>query len=97
MIQDIELIGVGKNLIEKLMKNLEYDEVLCLACNHENVKKIIDFFKIIGIQNIDELLLNRYYIFLKDSDSIINKFDNIDLVNIVLKINDSYEYIDEII
>lgn len=39
MIQDIELIGVGKNLIEKLMKNLEYDEVLCLACNHENVKK----------------------------------------------------------
>ena len=97
MIQDIELIGVGKNLIEKLMKNLEYDEVLCLACNHENVKKIIDFFKNIGIRNIDELLLNRYYIFLKDSDSIINKFDNIDLVNIVLKINDSYEYIDEII
>ena len=97
MIQDIELIGVGKDLIEKLMNNLEYDEVLCLACNHENVKKIIDYFKIIGIQNIDELLLNRYYIFLKDSDSIINKFDNIDLVNIVLKINDSYEYIDEII
>ena len=97
MIQDIELIGVGKDLIENLMNNLEYDEVLCLACNHENVKKIIDFFKIIGIQNIDELLLNRYYIFLKDSDSIINKFDNIDLVNIVLKINDSYEYIDEII
>lgn len=97
MIQDIELIGVEKDLIEKLMNNLEYDEVLCLACNHENVKKIIDFFKIIGIQNIDELLLNRHYIFLKDSDSIINKFDNIDLVNIVLKINDSYEYIDEII
>ena len=97
MIQDIELIGVGKNLIEKLMKNLEYDEVLCLACNHENVKKIIDFFKNIGIRNIDELLLNRYYIFLKDSDSIINTFNNIDLVNTILKINDSYEYIDEII
>ena len=96
MIQDIELIGVGKNLIEKLMKNLEYDEVLCLACNHENVKKIIDFFKNIGIRNIDELLLNRYYIFL-DSDNIISAFNNIDLVNTVLKINDSYEYIDEII
>ena len=67
MIQDIELIGVEKDLIEKLMKNLEYDEVLCLACNHENVKKIIDFFKNIGIRNIDELLLNRYNIFLKDS------------------------------
>lgn len=39
MIQDIELIGVEKDLIEKLMNNLEYDEVLCLACNHENVKK----------------------------------------------------------
>ena len=97
MIQEIELNGEGKNLIEKLMKNLEYDEVLCLACNHENVKKIIDFFKNIGIRNIDELLLNRYYIFLKDSDNIISAFNNIDLVNTVLKINDSYEYIDEII
>jgi hypothetical protein len=97
MIQDIELIGVEKDLIEKLMNNLEYDEVLCLACNHENVKKIIDFFKNIGIKNIDELLLNRYYIFLKDSDSIVSAFNNIDLVNTVLKINDSYDYIDEII
>ena len=61
------------------------------------VKKIIDFFKNIGIKNIDELLLNRYYIFLKDSDSIVSAFNNIDLVNTVLKINDSYDYIDEII
>ena len=52
MIQDIELIGVEKDLIEKIMNNLEYDEVLCLACNHENVKKIIDFF-------IDESRLRR--------------------------------------
>ena len=33
MIQDIELIGVEKDLIEKLMNNLEYDEVLCKKNN----------------------------------------------------------------
>ena len=30
-------------------------------------------------------------------NNIISAFNNIDLVNTVLKINDSYEYIDEII
>lgn len=97
MIQDIDLIGIDDNLIEKIKNNLEYDDVLSLACNYKKVKKNIEYFKMIGINNIDELLLNRHYIFLINNDKLVRTFNNYNLVDIASNINKDYTYIDEII
>ena len=97
MIENIKLIGVDDNTIEKMVNILGYDIVLNMACNHELVNKNIQLLKSVGINNIEQLLLNREYIFLKDNDFIKNCLSKYNLQPIVPLINEDYSVIDEII
>ena len=96
MIEDIELIGLNDDLLEEMKRVLSYDNLLNLACNYKNVKESIELLKSYGISNINELIINRHYIFLKGKDKIALKFSKFDIKNLVSLINQDYTVIDEL-
>ena len=62
--------------------------VFDFLCNKDNASKIIEYFKSIGIEKIDELLINKIEIFLVDYDSSIKSFNNYDISTLVQLINE---------
>lgn len=94
MIEYIALAGISDELRDKMIDNLGYDSVLNLACNYELVKNNISLFRQLGIEDIDNLLLNKDYVFLKDTREIFNKFTNFNLNEIINLINNDYDAID---
>lgn len=96
MIENIVLTGIRQELIDDMIERLGYNEVLNLACNYDKVKKNIEFFQTLGIQCVDDLLLNRDYIFLKSVDEIAKKFSKFNVPVIIDLINTDYTVIDEV-
>lgn len=96
MIDNIDLIGVEEETINEMMENLGYDGVLALACNYKLVKKNIELLKSFGIKNINELLINRDYIFLNDTEQLVKGFSKFNIPVLVDLINEDYNVIDEI-
>ena len=94
MIEYIALAGISDELRDKMIDNLGYDSVLNLACNYELVKNNISLFRQLGIEDVDNLLINKDYIFLKDTREIFNKFTNFNLNEIINLINNDYDAID---
>ena len=94
MIEYIALAGISDELRDKMIDNLGYDSVLNLACNYELVKNNISLFRQLGIEDVDNLLLNKDYVFLKDTREIFNKFTNFNLNEIINLINNDYDAID---
>ena len=96
MLEYIYLTGLNNELIEELTNTLEHNEILSLACNHERVKSNIELLKSFGIKNIDDLLLNRNYLFLKSTEEIAKKFSKFNIPVITELINTDYTVIDEV-
>ena len=96
MIQDIELIGVDKEVIDELIDKLDYSDVLNLACNYEIVKNNIDLLKSLGVKNIDDLLINRSSLFLEKSEKLRKKFSEFNIPVFVNLINMDYTVVDEL-
>ena len=96
MIDDIEIAGISEVLKEKMIEKLGYDTVLNMACNYERVKDNIHLLQSIGITDIEQLLLNKNYIFLKKPDDILKKLSNFNISNLVSLINEDYNVIDEL-
>ena len=94
MIEYIALAGISDELRDKMIDNLGYDSVLNLACNYELVKNNMSLFRQLGIEDVDNLLLNKDYVFLKDTREIFNKFTNFNLNEIINLINNDYDAID---
>ena len=94
MIEYIALAGISDELRDKMIDNLGYDSVLNLACNYELVKNNISLFRQLGIEDVDNLLLNKDYVFLKDTREIFNKFTNFNLNEIINLINNDFDAID---
>lgn len=94
MIEYISLAGIEDELKEKMLDVLGYDNVLNLACNYKLVKNNIDLFKQLGIENIEDLLLYKDYIFLKETRDIFNNFSKFNISEIVNLINNDYDAID---
>ena len=97
MIEDIKLIGIDDDMLEKMISSLGYDLVLNLAVNHKLVSENIEFLKSLNIQVIDELLLNKTDIFLKETEELKNKFNKENIEYIVEIMNNDYTIIDELL
>ncbi len=80
--------GFEIDVIGDIEENNEPSVVFDFLCNKDNVSKIVEYFKAIGIKKIDELLVNKIEIFLVDYDSLIKSFDNYDIPTLVQLIND---------
>ena len=94
MIEYIALAGISDELKDKMIDVLGYDSVLNLACNYKLVKNNIDLLKQLGILDIESLLLNKYYIFLKETRDIFNNFTKYNISEIINLINEDYDAID---
>ena len=94
MIENIKLIGISDDLINKMINLLGYDIVLNMACNYKLVRDNIAYLKNIGITKIDLIVLNREYILLLDNDKLINLFSNSKIENLVGMINEDFTNID---
>jgi hypothetical protein len=80
--------GFKTDVIGDIEEKNEPSVVFDFLCNKDNVSKIIEYFKSIGIEKIDELLVNKIEIFLVDYDSLLISFDNYDIPTLAQLINE---------
>ena len=90
------------NISVKTIKDIKdkyYEELIDTLDNNEyEVRKILDYFKSIGIKDFNGLLSENLPIFLSEYNYIYNTFNKIpNLKNTVKKINEDYMYINEVI
>lgn len=85
MIDFLMICGVKKQTIDKIKENPS--NVYDLSVNKEECVKIITYLKLIGIKNIDELLLNRLGLFFKTKEEVSQMLINHDLNKMVELIN----------
>lgn len=97
MIENMLLIGLSDEFVDELIDKIGYDRVLNLACNYKKVKKNIDLLKSFGIKDINELMINRSYLFLEETDVLLKKFSQFNIPVVVELINEDLNVIDEII
>ena len=72
-------LGFDEDLIEKIKNNNSPTLVFTFICNKNNAIKLIDYFKQIGIKDIDKLLLSKLEIFSIDYHKILEAFNNEDI------------------
>lgn len=96
MIEDITKIGITSEFADKMIDRLGYNTVLNIACNYPLVKENMNLLKSFGIQNIEDLLLNRSDIFLKDYDLLVKRFSKFNIPLLIQLINEDYTAIDEL-
>lgn len=88
--------GFTQELIDKL--TLKYDEGILdvFQIEKRNVMDVIDFFRQIGIENIEELMLFRIELFTKDVEEVKEIFDDEHVHEMVQEINEDILNIDKI-
>lgn len=96
MVEDIKLIGLKEELIEQIFNELGYDTILSMACNYKKIKENIHIFQSVGIDNVDEVLLNKNELFFKEPNLIIEKLSKIDIPSFVCSVKDDYNMIDDL-
>ena len=73
---------VSDNTINTLMNKYTIATWYNFSCNKENVIRVIDFFRKIGINNIDEIMLYNLSVFM-DRVEYLEKFNNSELVDYI--------------
>lgn len=92
MIDFLVISGIKIDTINKLSQNPS--DVFDLSANKEECVKIITFLKLIGIKNVDELLLNSLGLFFKTKEEVINLFSKHNVEELVNSINEDPNNID---
>ena len=92
MIDFLIVSGIKKQTIDKIKENPS--NVYDLSVNKEECTKIITYLKLIGIKNIDEILLNSLGLFFKTKEEVAQMFLEKDLNKIVALINEDSSNID---
>lgn len=68
-----------------------------LYMSSENMIKVINYLRLIGVKVIDELLYYEISIFTIPYEDVISKFDKVDIKETVYYINEDYVYIENIL
>lgn len=82
--------------INEINTKLDSSILYNLNCNMKNILEIINYLRSIGIINIKDLIIYKTDIFLDNKDNIVNLFSKFNINDIVNKINNNYEVIDEL-
>lgn len=86
--------GISDSIIEKMIDKYD-DSLLSLFISEEyNVGVVIEYLRAIGVNVIDELLLNRIELFYIDVIKIKKSFDRFETDKLVDSINKDISYID---
>ncbi len=97
MMNNLEKIKVSNDCINNICKLVDSDVILSINNNYDLINKNIDLLQSYGIENIDEIFLNKYYIFLKETERLVKGFSKFNIPVLVNIINEDYNTIDEIL
>ncbi len=86
--------GFDLELINKMINNYDESIIDQFIIEKENVKDVINYFKKIGINNIDLLLQTRIEVFTKDINSVKDSFLKHNIKEKVAEINKDINSID---
>lgn len=92
MIDFLIISGIKSQTIEKIKENPS--NVYDLQVNKEECIKIITFLRLIGINDIDGLLLNSLGLFFKTKDEVVELFYKYNIQQLVNAINQDINNID---
>ena len=97
MLEFLKEVNIDEDVISDLEQT--YSEAnLCTLNSHEfEVIKIIKYFKELGIEYIDELLVNNLEIFFCRFDEIVKKFSGYNITDLVEEVNYDYMQINKYI
>lgn len=88
------------NLLDTTIKKIENENseanIYNLYCNMEEVGKILNYFRSLNINCIDDLLVYRINLFFNSYDDILKYFSKYNITSLVDKINEDFTIIDEI-
>lgn len=96
MLDFLKDCGIKQEIIDYLENKLFENTQYCINCNEIEIKKIIKYFRSIGIKCIDDIILNNLDLFLLTSLEIEEKFNKYDIPRLVELINNNYEVIYQI-
>jgi len=97
MIDNLSKINVNPESIERIKSFLNNDILISLSSNYEKVNSNIRLFLSYGIEDIDELFINKYYAFLEDTNVLIKKFAKFNIPVFIEIINNDCNAIDDIL
>ncbi len=80
--------GISKDVIIEIEDYNDDSLVYNFICNEANAVKVLEYFKSIGIEAINRLLIYKLEVFLIDYKSIVKAFNNYDVSVLVQLIND---------
>ena len=96
MIDNLSKIMVSTKCIDELKKIVDYDILVSLSCNYENKNSNIKLLSSYGIENMDELFINKYYIFVEEPEKLVKKFSKYNIPVFIQIINNDCNAIDTI-
>lgn len=67
-----------------------------LELNFENTYRVYNTLKMIGVEDIDSLLLNKVDLFFMDYNEFTSKLENKDIREVARLINEDFNNVDEI-
>ena len=88
MMDYLKGIGFSSTMINNIILKNDVDTVENLDLYENNVLKVINYLKEIGVEDIYGLLLYRSYIFLEDVEYIKDLFDKCTINQIIEMINE---------
>lgn len=97
MLDFLKEVNIDDDVIKDLEKTYSEANLSTLNSHEFEVIKIINYFKELGIEYIDELLINNLEIFFCRFDEIVKKFSRYNINDLVEEINYDYMKINKYI
>lgn len=90
-------IGINEDVINEIKDNNNELVITDLNFNYKKVKEIMDIFKSLNINNIDDYLIYKTDIFYYKPDYIIEKFNKYEKEQLIDLLKEDINNIDEIL
>lgn len=94
MIDFLKKYGISDEVVKEMIKINSSANIYNFSCNQDEIVKMIDFLRSIGVTCIEQLLIYRIDIFFVSFDEFKNLFVKQDLGSFVNEINADYTMID---
>ena len=89
-------LGIKQNTINSIKTKYDEGVIDNFRTEEDNVEEVINYFRKIGIVDIDNLLIFHLTIFTKDIDYVKECFNKHNLKEVVKSINEDITYITKI-
>ena len=97
MLDFLKDAGIDSLVIEDLKRTYDRNNLYTLYTNEYEAVKIIKYFREIGIDYIEELLVYNFRVFIYSLDEVKKAFEKYGVKTCVDKINEDYYVIDKIL